>query len=352
MPAPDFERFEIRAATTEHRPQVRELARLLNTVNLPDDAHAVARLLETSEASFAEEIEDPAHREYVFLLYDRHERRAVGTSMIVSQLGRRDAPYIYFDVRREEKYSATLDRHFVHTLLYTMYSYDGPTELGGLVMDPGYRRRPERLGQLVSFVRFLFIAMRRAHFRDQLLAELLPPLEADGTSRLWESVGRRFTGLSYQHADKLSRRNKEFIRGLFPDSIYATLLAPETQAQIGKVGPQTLGVAKILSRIGFRYAERVDPFDGGPHFIAATDEVTIIKRASPCVLVAGEASLAAIEGLPTMLIGTSSTEAPYFVAVPGPVRLADGIAHVSGATRARLELLGSGSQAWCAPIAG
>ena len=33
---------------------------------------------------------------------------------------------------------------------------------------------------------------------------------------------------------------------------------------IGEVGAQTRGVEKLLRRIGFRYAERVDPFDGGP----------------------------------------------------------------------------------------
>ena len=47
---------------------------------------------------------------------------------------------------------------------------------------------------------------------------------------------------------------------------------------IGKVGPQTRGVEKMLRRIGFRYAERVDPFDGGPHFTAPTDEVLLVQR--------------------------------------------------------------------------
>ena len=33
----------------------------------------------------------------------------------------------------------------------------------------------------------------------------------------------------------------------------------------------------MLRRVGFRYAWRVDPFDGGPHFTAATDEVTLVR---------------------------------------------------------------------------
>ena len=104
------------------------------------------------------------------------------------------------------------------------YVYDGPTEIGGLVVHPEYRNAPEKLGSLISFVRFLFIAQARQDFQSELLAELLPPLEPDGTSHLWEALGRHFTDMSYSEADQLSKRNKEFIRGLFPQGeIYASL---------------------------------------------------------------------------------------------------------------------------------
>jgi arginine N-succinyltransferase len=46
---------------------------------------------------------------------------------------------------------------------------------------------------------------------------------------------------------------------------------------IGRVGKQTLGVERMLRAVGFRYARRVDPFDGGPHFVAATEEVSLIR---------------------------------------------------------------------------
>ena len=105
----------------------------------------------------------------------------------------------------------------------------------------------------------------------------MPPLEPDGTSLLWESLGRRFTGLSYQEADRLSNQNKEFIRALFPqDPLYVTLLPPHVQQLVGQVGPETKGVEKMLREIGFEYAQRIDPFDGGPHFHAATDEITLV----------------------------------------------------------------------------
>jgi arginine N-succinyltransferase len=305
-------RYEIHAATRAHHASLCELARHLDTVNLPNDPAALEAILLHSERSFAGEIQNPLRREYVFVLWDRQARRAAGTSMVIAQLGRRDAPYIYFDVRHEEKYSATLDRHFVHRILATCYSYDGPTEIGGLVVHPDYRRRRERLGTIISYVRFLFIAMRRADMRDEVLAELLPPLQPDGTSHLWEAIGRRFTGLTYREADRLSKRNKEFIKGLFPDQIYATLLSDEAQRAIGEVGADTRGVEKLLRRIGFRYAERVDPFDGGPHFLAPTDEITLVRRAAEA-----EVEVSAAAGPEDAAFGLAARQtqsAPYFVA--------------------------------------
>jgi arginine N-succinyltransferase len=270
-------RYEIRAAVPGDLEPLLALARELNTVNLPHERGHIERLLAHNAKSFTGEV-PPKLRKYVFVLWDHQAGCAAGTSMVVAQLGRRGAPYIYFDIQSEEKYANTVDKHFHHELLRIGFSYDGPTELGGLVVAPSYRRAPERLGLLISYVRFLFIATRRALFRDELLAELLPPLEPDGTSHLWEAVGRRFTDMSYAEADLLSSENKDFIRDLFPrEAIYVTLLSPEARAVIGQVGAQTRGVEKMLRRIGFKYADRVDPFDGGPHFTAATDEVSLVR---------------------------------------------------------------------------
>lgn len=311
-------RYEIRAATREDQEGLFRLAEHLDSVNLPHDAQEIADILTASERSFSGAIVDPKRRQFVFVLWDLEQDRAVGTSMIIAQLGSRDAPYIFFDVRKEERYSATLDRHFVHPVLSIGYSYHGPTEIGGLVVHPDYRKAPERLGMLISYVRFLFIAVHRELFQNRVLAELMPPLEPDGASLLWEAVGRRFTGLTYREADRLSKKNKEFIRGLFPSGdIYASLLAPEAQAVIGEVGRETRGVAKMLSRIGFRYWDRVDPFDGGPHYIAPTDEIELVQRTQRCRIVLGP-----VEGeAKRCLVARTYESAPWFRCVSVPARL-------------------------------
>ena len=344
----DMSRFQIRAACRDDEDELFALARYLNTVNLPNDRGAIAHLLDVSERSFDGSIENPRDREYVFLLRDLEARTAVGTSMIIAQLGRPGEPYIYLDVDVEEKYSATLKKHFVHQVLSVRYSYDGPTEIGGLVVHPEQRSSSERLGTLISYVRFLFIAMHRRVFRDELLAELLPPLEPDGTSHLWEALGRHFTELSYSEADRLSKRNKEFIRGLFPQGeIYAALLPARAQAVIGAVGEQTRGVEKMLRRVGFRYAARVDPFDGGPHFTARTDDVTLVQAARRVELAHDPAARLTER----VLLARRTVAPPYFVAYPVWTEYRDSrTLLVDPATLARFGELADGAS-WLLPLA-
>jgi arginine N-succinyltransferase len=341
--------YEIRGAMLEDEGQILRISRHLNTVNLPEEEEGVRQILDASHRSFTQAIKDPKRRQYVFVLVERATQTILGTSMVFGQLGRKDAPYIYLDVIDEERYSQTLDKHFEHTTLKIGYSYNGPTEIGGLVLDPAYRRVPERLGTFLSYVRFLFIKMHREWFRDEVLAELLPPLEKDGTSHLWDALGRHFTGMTYAEADKLSRRNKEFIRGLFPEgAFYASLLPADAQSVIGKVGAQTRGVEKLLRRIGFRYADRVDPFDGGPHFTALTDEVTLVvrsrrRRVVELLEVAPARSARAV-------VGVEPPAPPFFRAVLAPFeeRPDDGCALGRGAARALgLEV---GGVAWVLPL--
>src|SRR4051812_43923287 len=200
--------------------------------------------------------------------------------MIYAQHGTKRAPHIFFRVEDDERYSVTLDKHMVHQTLRIGYNYNGPTEIGGLILLPEYRRNSEGLGKALSYVRFLFIRMHRAWFRDHVLWELLPPLEEDGTSKLWKALGRKFTGLTYQEADLLSKDNKEFIHALFPDDpIHTELLPDDVRAIIGQVGPETKAVEGMLRRIGVDYAGPIEPFDGGPHFVAKTDDISLVQDA-------------------------------------------------------------------------
>jgi arginine N-succinyltransferase len=325
--------FTIREVFSEDLEGLHAVAAHLNTVNLPNDRNVLEKLIELSRKSFAGQL-DVFKREYLFVLVD--DEKIIGTSMIHAQHGTRRAPHIFFDVMPDERYSETLDKHFIHKVLRIGYNYNGPTEIGGLVLHPSYRRNPVSFGKWLSYVRFLYIGLHRPSFRDEVLSELLPPLEADGTSLLWESLGRHFTGMTYQEADRLSQTNKEFIRSLFPaEPIYISLLPANVQRLIGEVGPETKGVEKMLRRIGFEYAERIDPFDGGPHFIAKTDNITLVKdtKILRAVKVSG-----ADDGRPFGLVSVERDRAPHFAATGSRFRIEGGDVGLPEATMKQLNV--------------
>lgn len=327
--------FTLREVFPEDLPGLHAVARHLNTVNLPDDPLVLEKLIDHSRRSFAGQI-DVFKRQYMFALFDGtvDGGRLIGTSMIHAQHGTRRAPHIFFDVLTDERYSETLDRHFVHQILRIGYNYNGPTEIGGLILLPEYRRHEYSLGKWLSYVRFLYIATHRDRFRDEVLSELLPPLEPDGTSQLWECLGRHFTGMNYQEADRISQTNKEFIRTLFPsEPIYTALLPRGVQEMIGVVGPETRGVEKMLRRIGFSYAHRIDPFDGGPHFIAHTDEITLVKETFRAKVFSVDT---ADDGRPFGLVCRERDRAPHFTALGSRYRRDGDEVGLSEATRVAL----------------
>jgi arginine N-succinyltransferase len=268
----------LRDAQKSDLPSLSRLAKVLDTVNLPYDERALARIIDGSVRSFGGKIRDALDRNYVFVAEDPRSGRVIGTSMVIAQHGTRESPCTFFDVSEREHYSSTLDRHFKHQVLSIGYHYDGPTEIGGLVVDPERRGGEEKAGKQLAFVRFLYMAAFPDRFRETVLAELMPPLTKDGRSAFWEAFGKRFTDLDYQTADKKSRENKEFIQQLFPPvDVYATLFPEAVQRNLGKVGPATAPVRAMLDAIGFRYVNRIDPFDGGPHYEARLADVTLVR---------------------------------------------------------------------------
>lgn len=280
---PVTERYLIREIASADLDDLFALSRHLDSVNFPHNRELLSALIGRSRASFSGRTSDPFRREYMFVLEGRQSQTIAGTSMIFAQHGHPDAPHIFFDVMPDERYSITLDRHFSHTTLRIGLNYRGPTEIGALVLDP--QLRALGLGKQLSYIRLLFIAMFRERFRRSVIAELMPPLLPDGRSLLWEHLGRHFTHLTYKEADQLSHTNKEFITSLFPQTpLYASLLPPDVRSLIGQVGEETKGVKRMLEAIGFEYSDRIDPFDGGPHFEAVTDEITLVKDARRSVV--------------------------------------------------------------------
>ena len=262
-----------------------ELARLLDSMNLPNDRDFLTSRIVTSRRSFAREIPDWRERIYVFVLEDTEAGRCIGTSTIVAKQGRPGVSYYWLKITREERRSTALAKRFVHTKLQLMSTDDGPTEIGGLILDPNYRHHPERCGKALSVLRFAYISAHPELFEREVIAEMLSPFEESGENLLWNAFGAKFTGLPYREADHRSSRDKQFITDLFPvDPVYATLFPPEVQAVIGQPNESAKAALRILERVGFKYLNQVDPFDGGPYFGAARDAIVSVAERRELVL--------------------------------------------------------------------
>ncbi len=269
--------FVFRSIQRDDLDNVMDLARQFSLLNLPADRRLIEEKIETSKASFAGEL-SKNDALYVFVIEDVESKWIAGSSQIIAKHGTPGEPTYSFQVLKKERFSKDLGVGFIHQILRLKLNENGPTEIGGLVVDRSYRSRPERIGKTVSLGRFMYIGMFPERFEDHVYAQMAPPLTEEGRSEFWESLGRRFTGMPYQEADILSQQNQEFIRSLFPEEdIYQCLLDAKARLVLGRVGPETQPALHMLEDVGFTYMHEVDPFDGGPHVHCKTKDINLIK---------------------------------------------------------------------------
>jgi arginine N-succinyltransferase len=263
-----------------------KLAKMVHFINLPADPDVIHTKIVRSRKSFAGEPESPREREFVFVLEDTNTGNVIGTSSVIGCLSWPGRPHTYFQIRKRELYSADLQTGQVHMTLQLCTDETGPSEVGGLVVGPSYRGHEQKLGMVLSLIRFHFIGRHRDWFSDRIIAEMMGPLTQDSRNIFWEALGRRFINLSFAEADFFCQRSKEFITSLFPkEEIYVSLLPPFARHLIGKVGTETIPARRMLESIGFRYRDHVDPFDGGPYLEAQVNDIELVRTTSMAKLV-------------------------------------------------------------------
>lgn len=279
--------FLMRPAGPDDLPEILELARYLDSPNLPAEEGFLARRLERTEPAFRSLGPPSAEAEYQFALVDETER-VVGTCVILSKHGTQEMPHLYLRVREEERRSESLGVSVRHVTLQLGASYDGPSELGALILHPDARGRPGQPGKLLSWGRFAFMARHPSAFEQNVLAEMRAAIDEQGHSAFWNAFGRHFTGLSYTEADRRSATDKSFVLDLFPDTpFYAALFDEPATRQLGQVHDGAKPALSLLERAGFRWIGEIDPFDGGPFLGAAASEVVPIRETVTGPLAAG-----------------------------------------------------------------
>lgn len=297
--------FVIRRAMNADLPTLHKLSKMVHFINLPPDQEIIADKIRNSRQSFlraardAKTVHKPTNQSvssglsektamsdiFMFVIEELNTEGCIGTSQVVSQMGGPGHPNVCFKLETREKYAEDLKFGTKHTVARVYLDESGPSELGGLIMQPSFRGHKLKLGKFTSLVRFHFIALHRKMFRPTILAELMAPITSKGESLVWDTLGRRFIPLSYDEADRFCQYSRNFMTDLLPEGdIHLSLLPPQARAQVGEVGPETVPARRMLERLGFEYHGFVDPFDGGPYITAKTDEIEIVKNTFSAML--------------------------------------------------------------------
>lgn len=300
--------YVIRRAKIDDCSTLLKLAKMVHFINLPPDKDIIAQKIAHSRNSFLKIADAKAKPEpeptprtlagigvepsrlqglgsssvhtdlYVFVLEDSETGNVLGTSQTLAHMGGPGNPNFSFKLDRRHFFSESLQTGTTQIVAKLHPDESGPSEIGGLILQPSFRGHPKKLGFFLSVIRFHFMGLHRGLFADRVLAELMAPITADAHNLLWDYLGRRFIPLSYEEADRFCQYSREFIASLLPrDELHLSLLPPAARAVIGEVGPETQPARRMLEKLGFEYEGFVDPFDGGPHVTADTDAIPLVR---------------------------------------------------------------------------
>ena len=269
----------VRPATVADVDGLIDLARLLDTMNLPHDPVAVRQMIDDSQAAFT----GSPRGEGNYTLVAEDAGRIMGTATLIARHGTPTKPHYYLELVERPIVSSQLDVSYIRHLLRLGKDETPRTELSGLVVHP--EARGQGLGKLLLAARLLVVAARPDWFCERLIAELLPPLREDGGNAFWDAMGGALTGMAYYRADRLCRMDKRFIEDLFPrGDVILELLPQAAQDLVGQVGTATAPIKALLERAGFHELHTIDPFDGGPHLGATRSEIHPIARSQELVV--------------------------------------------------------------------
>ena len=246
----------------------------------------------------------------------------VGTGCIFPSVGG-DWPFYSYRIGRLRQTSQALGKVVENTILTPVNDYDGSAEVGGLFVRPGLRGLAG--GRLMARSRYLFMAEHRDWFGDRVVSELRGYQDADGRSPFWEAVGRKFYGLEFKEADRISvGAGKQVIADLGPKyPIYLNLLPTDAALAVGQFHPDGARAHALLTQEGFKFEGCIDIFDAGPTMVADIDSLKAVRGSS----VSTVTQIGACDESPEVLISVGDAEA--FRATRGYVQGRDGDLRVS-----------------------
>lgn len=220
---------------------------------------------------------------YFFVAEDPDTKQIVGTTAIEAFVGLR-RPFYSYKLATVTQHSDMLDIYSRHDVLQIVNDYTGSSELGSLFLLPEYRR--DRIGRLLSRVRFLFMAQHPQCFANKVIAEIRGWHDGEGSSPFYNSLARHFFQIPFAEADWLcATQGSKFISELMPTyPIYVSLLPDSARECIGRAYVNSEPAKAMLEREGFSYNNYLDIFDGGPTLEAKISDIATIKHSKRAVI--------------------------------------------------------------------
>ena len=257
-------RFLIRSADFKDRGDLLELASYFPLCNLPPDKSKLENKIQISQESFAHKL-PKENRNYIFVLEDRQKKKLIGSCQILSYFGPNKS--LFYRRQKTKSY------------LQLASPPKGKHQIGGLILDPRYRKSKERLGLQISFARFLYIKNFPKEFSKLIEVSLTSNIQK-GKNPFWEETGQKFLKKSHSAILKDFQKNRAKFLALFPKNLKIPLDSLSLQAKNGltDIHPQTLPVYKGLLKMGFHKTQHHHILDGGIYLEAPWRELTFLKK--------------------------------------------------------------------------
>ena len=265
--------FLIQSVSFEDYFSLRKLALKYPLMNLPAEEILLKQKMAVSEDSFSQIL--PKEKRNFFFVLKTKTGEVLGSSQVAAKSGTGEIPSYSLKIFEEE------GQKFLQLKTIT----DGPSYLGGLILDEKYRACPEKAGKQLSLIRFLFAALQPEFFEDTFHAEVAPFLDEEGKNPFFESFFKQHISLSMKEIDYLTLTDKEKLFSSYPSGKVLFSSLPKTvQTSLGKPGLFSQRAAALLEKQNFQVVEEVDPFDGGPYMQAKVCNIPVIQKAKKVFL--------------------------------------------------------------------
>jgi len=258
-----------------------QTARLSST--LPKTEETLARKIQHSRASLADNAPEGTPRRFLFVLENTETGEIAGTAGIDSRAGN---GHPFYNYRRDYLIHASHELNVSRRVevLYPSHALTDLTLLCSFTLKEQHRNTP--VFELLSRARMMFIASHREWFTNRTVVEIQGVQHENGSVPFWDSLGRHFFNMDFETADQYSGQlSKTFIAELMPPNpVYVTLLSTEAQEALGQPHPLTEPNYQLLQREGFQPGCYVDIFDGGPVMEVRTDSLKTLVTSQPKTL--------------------------------------------------------------------